>query len=129
MGRTLMYATLVALAVFVLSATFILDHGGESIASVRSVTVHDLTTLPGTNSYVGQTVLIEQATLGYSEEHDLYQVVDPGANYAVVIREFSGSTDLAELLDQDVTVSGIFGIDEELGVYIDAGTVHTYVAE
>jgi hypothetical protein len=115
-----MYGSLVALAVFVLSATFILDHGGESIAAVQSVTVHDLTMSP--NNWDGSPISVD-GTLGYSEEHDEYQLVDEEASYAVLVRKHHVSTALAELVGKQVRVSGVFGIDDDLGVYIDADAI------
>jgi len=119
MGRALMYAALAGLAVFVLSATFILDHGGESIAAVQSVTVHDLTSSP--NSWDGSPVSVD-GMFSYGEEHAEYQLVDEG-NFAVLIRKHHVSTDLSDLVGQRVRVSGVFGIDDDLGVYIDADAV------
>jgi hypothetical protein len=116
MGRTLMYGTIVLLAVFVLSATFVLEHGGDSIASVQQVSARDLNTNPAT--FEG-TPITTQGTLSFSEEHQLYQIVDPDG-YAVVIREYTGDIPLQGLLGDEVRVSGEIGADSELGVYIDA---------
>lgn len=116
MGRTLMYAAIAALAVFVLSATFVLKHGGESVASVQQVSVHDLTT--GPSRFEGQPVTTV-GTLSFSEEHDRYQIVDEG-NFAVIIREYAGEDRLGSLTGVRVRVSGVFGSDRESGVYIDA---------
>lgn len=116
MGRTLMYAAIAALAVFVLWATFVLKHGGESVASVQQVSVHDLTT--GPSRFEGQPVTTV-GTLSFSEEHDRYQIVDEG-NFAVIIREYVGEELLGGLTGVRVRVSGVFGSDEESGVYIDA---------
>lgn len=116
MGRTLMYAAITALAVFLLSATFVLQHGGESIASVRQVSVHDLTN--GPSLFEGQHVTTA-GLLGFSEEHSDYQLVDEG-DFAVIIREYRGGASLDDLLGRRVRVSGVFGISQESGVYIDA---------
>jgi hypothetical protein len=123
MGRTLMYGTIVLLAVFVLLSTFILDHGGKSIASVQHVTIRDITTSPAQFEGVPVTT---QGTLSFSEEHDHYQLVDP-EGIAVLIREYDGDIPLQGILGQEVRVSGEFGSDAELGAYIDAhfaGPVH-----
>jgi len=119
MGRTLMYAAITALAVVVLSATFFLNHGGESIASVEHVSVHDLTSGPG--RFEGKPVSTV-GVLGFSEEHDRYQLVGEG-NFAVVIREHAGGDSLDGLLGRDVRVRGVFGSDQELGVIIDASYI------
>ncbi len=119
MGRTLMYAAITALAALVLSATFLLNHGGESMASVQHVSVHDLTT--GPSRFEGESVTTV-GVLGFSEEHDRYQLVGEG-NFAIVIREYVGGDPLDGLVGRDVRVRGVFGIDQELGVNINASYI------
>lgn len=118
-GRWLMYGTLLLLALFVLSATFLLDHGGKSIASVDEVSVHDLSSIPP--RYVGAHITTT-GVLSYSEEHDRYQITGE-ANTAVVIREYRGHRDLQTLVGRDVRVNGVFGFEDGFGVFIDADTV------
>ena len=121
MGRTLMYAAITALAALVLSATFLLNHGGESLASVQQVSVHDLTGGPGL--FEGRTVSTV-GVLGFSDEHDRYQLVDAEeGQFAVIIRRYTGDDPLDALLGREVRVRGIFGSDAESGVYIDASYV------
>ncbi len=119
MVRGLMYVAIAALAVLILSATFLLSHGGQSIASVQHVSVHDLTTAPG--RFEGKSVTTV-GVLGFSEEHDLYQLVGEG-NFAIVIREYTGENSLDGLVGRQVRVRGVIGSDRELGVYIDASYV------
>ncbi len=119
MGRTLMYAAITALAVLVLSATFLLNHGGESIASVEHVSVHDLTTGPG--RFEGKSVTTV-GVLGFSDEHGRYQLVGEG-NFAVIIREYAGEAPLDALVGRTVRVRGVFGSDQELGGTIDASYI------
>ena len=119
MGRTLMYAAITALAVVVLSATFLLKHGGESVASVQYVSVHDLTS--GPSRFDGESVTTV-GVLGFSEEHDLYELIGEG-NFAVLIREYAGGEPLDGLVGREVRVRGLFGSDQELGVYIDASYI------
>ncbi|MCH7809175.1 MAG: hypothetical protein IH863_01175 [Chloroflexi bacterium] len=119
MGRTLMYAAITALAVLVLSATFLLKHGGESVASVQHVSVHDLTS--GPSRFDGDSVTTV-GVLGFSEEHDRYQLVGEG-NFAVIIREYTGEDPLDGLVGREVRVRGVFGSDQELGVHIDASYI------
>ena len=116
MGRTLMYASITVLAVLVLSATFVLKHGGESIASVQHVSVHDLTSGPG--HFDGDSVTTV-GVLGISEEHHRYELVGEGS-FAIIIREYTGENPLNRLVGREVRVRGLFGIDQESGVYIDA---------
>ena len=119
MGRTLMYAAITALAVLVLSATFLLKHGGESIASVQHVSVHDLTSDP--SHFDGDSVTTV-GVLGISEEHDRYELVGDGS-FAVIIREYAGEDPLNGLIGREVRFRGVFGIDQESGVYIDASYI------
>ncbi len=119
MGRTLMYAAITALAVFVLSAMLLLKHGGESVASVEHVSVHDLTADPG--RFEGKSVTTV-GVLGFSEEHDRYELIGEG-NFAVVIREYTGGDPLDGLVGREVRVRGVFSSDPESGVHIDASFV------
>ncbi|MCH7483936.1 MAG: hypothetical protein IIA90_02170 [Chloroflexi bacterium] len=121
MGRTLMYAVITALAVFVLSATFLLKHGGESLASVQQVSVHDLTA--GPSRFEGKPVTTV-GVLGFSEEHDRYKLVDVDeGDFAVIIRRYTGGDPLDALVGRRVRVSGVFGFDEGSGAHIDASYV------
>ncbi len=119
MGRTLMYASITALAVLVLSATFVLKHGGESIASVQHVSVHDLTS--GPSHFDGDSVTTV-GVLGISEEHHRYELIGDGS-FAVIIRDYEGESRLDRLVGREVRVRGVFGIDQESGVYIDASYI------
>jgi hypothetical protein len=119
MGRTLMYAAITALAVVVLSATFLLEHGGESVAAVQQVSVHDLTV--GHSRFEGKAVT-SMGILSFSEEHDRYQLVGED-NFAIIIREYTGENPLDSLAGRHVRVRGVFGIDAESGAYIDASYV------
>ncbi len=119
MGRTLMYAAITALAVLVLSATFVLKHGGESIASAQHVSVHDLTA--GPSRFEGKAV----ATVGvlrFNEDHDRYELIGE-ENFAVIIREYTGENPLDVLVGRKVRVRGVFGHDPESGVHIDASYI------
>ncbi len=121
MGRTLMYAAITALAALVLSATFLLNHGGESLASVQQVSVHDLTA--GPSRFEGKTVATV-GVLSFSEEHDRYQLIDADeGQFAVIIRRYTGEDPLDALVGRSVRVRGVFGFDEGSGVYIDASYV------
>ena len=116
MGRTLMYAAIAALAVLVLSASFLLKHGGESIASAQHVSVHDLTSGPSRFDGMAVTTV---GVLGFSEEHDRYELVADG-NFAVIIRNYEGEILLDRIVGREVRVRGLFGADQGSGVYIDA---------
>ncbi|HUF52246.1 MAG TPA: hypothetical protein VMR52_00545 [Dehalococcoidia bacterium] len=119
MGRAFMYASLVVLAVFVLTATFALEHGGKSIASVQDVSIHDISSIPPRfiDAHVTTT-----GTLSYSDEHELYQVTGE-ANTALVIRKYHGHRDLGTVVGREVRVNGVVGSEDFTGVYIDADSV------
>ncbi|MDO8616697.1 MAG: hypothetical protein Q7T33_13335 [Dehalococcoidia bacterium] len=118
MGRVLMYLAIGGLALFVGTATFLTEHGGGSTAAVAQVTVHNLRMSP--QSYVGKVVTTE-GRLSFTEEHGLFQVVSE--DLAVVIRTYDGAEDLPQLSGLDVRVTGRFGFDSELGIYLDADSV------
>ena len=118
MGRFFMYATIGALAFFVLSATFVIDSGGGSTAAVAQVSVHNLRASPET--YRGRHVTTE-GTLRFAQETARFALVDD-ENQAVAILKYD-SHKLRELQDRKVSVAGRFGFDAEIGIYIEADTV------
>jgi hypothetical protein len=119
MGRALMYATLVGLALFVLSATFLFEHGGGATQAVAQVSLHELRTSP--KSFEGNTVTTE-GVLDFAGERGVYQVSDNQSLF-IVIRNYTGSEDLMGLRGRRVKVTGRFGLDKEHGAYIDADVV------
>lgn len=114
MGRFITYSVIAVLAVFLLLTTFALQHGGSSVAAVRSVTIHDLVAAPALHQ--GQTVKTT-GILRFSPEHGLYQVVDE-EGLAVLIRGYDGS--VSSLVGSRVEVSGRFGFNRDTGLYIEA---------
>ena len=118
MGRFFMYATIGALAFFVLSATFVIDSGGGFTAAVAQVSVHNLRASPET--YRGRHVTT-QGTLRFAQETARFALVDD-ENQAVAILKYD-SHKLRELQDRRVSVAGRFGFDAEIGIYIEADTV------
>ena len=116
-GRMLLYTVIAGLGVFVLTASFALEHGGGYTSTRPPVTVHDLRLLPET--YRGQTVTTE-GTLRLSAEGK-YEVVDADDQSVTIV----GYEELAlqAMLDQTVIVTGRFDIDETVGVYIDADSI------
>lgn len=117
-GRMVLYTVIAGLGVFVLTASFALEHGGGYTSTRPPVTVHDLRSLP--ESYVGQTVTTE-GTLRYSAEQQKYEVVDADLQ-SVAIQGYEELA-LQAMLDRTVIVTGRFDIDETLGVYIDADSI------
>ncbi|HET9476671.1 MAG TPA: hypothetical protein VFP63_04200 [Dehalococcoidia bacterium] len=117
-GRFVLYAVIAALGVFVLTASFALEHGGGYTSNRPPVPVHDLKLLPET--YKGQTVTTE-GTLRYLADQQRYEVVDSDGQ-AVAILGYD-ETALQAMLDRTVIVTGRFDIDGVQGVYIDADSI------
>lgn len=113
MGRTLMYATLTVLAVFVLSATFLLEHGGGSTSAVSVVSVHDLLLTP--EVYQGRDVTL-QGVLRFDDAAKRFVVAAEGQGVAIK----SNLPETSPLRDQTVRATGRVGIEQDVGVYIDA---------
>ena len=86
---------------------------------MQHVSVHDLTS--GPSRFDGESVTTV-GVLGFSEEHDRYQLVAEG-NFAIIIREYAGENPLDGLVGREVRVRGVFGSDQELGVHIDASYI------
>lgn len=120
MGRLLMYATLVVLALFVAATYLVLDHGGGTIAQVQDVTVHNLTS--GSATYDGQPVTTS-GTLQLSDDGK-WEISENDANFPVEVRNFEDESLLQSLEGRRVKVHGIFGIEPDGPVYINADTVH-----
>ena len=117
-ARIITYAVLAALAVFVLSTTFLLDRGGSSAQpDDGSISVHDLSINP--EKHRGQNVTT-QGILNYSVETKQYQVID--ASIAIVVRDYDTEA-LQSLSGQQVLVTGRFNLDSDTGIYIDAQTI------
>lgn len=119
MGRAIMYGTLVALALFVLSATFLLQHGGGATPAVAHVGLRELRSSP--KLFQGNIVTTE-GVLKLDGETAAYQVSDDNSLF-IVIRAYAGSEDLTALLGWRVKVTGRFGLDDEHGVFIDADVI------
>ncbi len=119
MGRALMYTALVALITFVLSTYFLLEHGGGKISAVQEVSLHGLTLTP--QNYEGQ-VVSTSGRLVHNDNLNVYEIGAPDENYPVVIR-MSDERVLASLVGQDVIVTGLFGFENGLGVYIEVDSV------
>jgi hypothetical protein len=119
-GRLLMYTTLTVLALFVAATYLILDHGGGTIAQVQDVTLHNLTA--SSASYDGQPVTTS-GTLQVGDDGD-WEISEDDANFPVEVRNFEDESLLQSLDGHRVKVHGIFGIESEGGVYINADTVH-----
>ena len=46
MGRAIMYTIITVLGVFVLAATFLVESGGDSTATISTITVNDILSNP-----------------------------------------------------------------------------------
>ena len=114
-GRVLMYGVIALLAIFVLAATFLIDSGDESIATVGEITVADLLLTP--EKYEAQE-LRTRGLLTFDEEFEQYSVGGDELQIRIVYEP--GGID--DFIDQDVRVTGRLDFDSE-GVLIDADRV------
>ena len=83
MGRTLMYATILVLAVFVLSSYAVLEHGGESLGQIKTLSVRDLNAQAPV--YNGAKVIVN-GVLQYNNELKIFEMTAPDQNYPVPVR-------------------------------------------
>jgi len=122
MGRTLIYLSILVLAVFVLAAAFLLQTGGESLSSPAAVpvSVHDLSVAP--QAHAAERIVTTGVLRLIHEPDDHFLVTADGLG--VIVRGYD-ETALRALDGQAVTVTGRFGFDEKTGTYIDAESVTT----
>jgi len=118
MGRFLMYACLLVLAVFVLSAAFLLQSGGGTSSAAPTVSVHDLSTAP--EEHDDERVSTTGVLRFLHEPNDHFVVTAEGLG--VIVRGYDEAA-LRALDGQSVTVTGRFGFDDKNGTYIDAESV------
>jgi hypothetical protein len=121
MGRTLMYTALGALALLILSSTFVLEHGGGTLALEQEASLHDLTT--NVDEWRGRSVSTT-GTLYHNDALDQYQISDGDQNFPVVVR-WNGGMKL--LVGKKVTVLGKFSDEAGIGPVIDARSVRLTV--
>ncbi len=124
MGRFLMYFTIGALAVFVLVASLLLQHGGGSTAAVSQVSVHDLGASPP--QYQGKVVITE-GLLNFNQDRSRYEIID-GTSLPIMIRTYPPAADLESLRGNRVRVTGRFDFDETSGIYMDADAIRLSAA-
>jgi len=124
MGRFLMYFTIGALAVFVLVASLLLQHGGGSTAAISQVSVHDLGLTPPL--YRGKVVTTE-GLLNFNPDRSRYEITD-GTSLAIMIRTSPPAADLESLSGKRVRVTGRFDFDETSGIYMDADVIRLAAA-
>lgn len=111
-----MYLIIAALGIFVLTATFLVEGGGKSTATVNFITVFDLT---NNASQYDDREIETRGTLEYEDAFDTYFVSDGGERLRVV----SVEDDIAGLVGAEVRVVGRLMYDAD-GVYIEADRVH-----
>jgi hypothetical protein len=117
MIRPLIYVAIGLLALFVLAAALLLEHGGSSQAAV-SVSVHDLSTAPQLHS--GDRVTTTGVLrLALEPEEQILLTAD---GLGIVIVGYDEAL-LRSLDGRGVTVTGRFGFNEHDGVYIEADSV------
>jgi hypothetical protein len=122
MGRFLMYATIALLAVFVLASYTMLEHGGEGLGQVQTLTVERLTNPASANAYNGSQVRVE-GTLVFNNDAREYELTGDRANYPVGIRGFDDGL-LKGFVDKTVVVSGKFVYHNAEGTYIEGASIH-----
>lgn len=118
MGRPALYVVIVALAVFVLGAAFVLQTGGGSSQTAVSVSVHDLSTAPA--AYDGERVSTSGVLRLAREPEEQFLVTAGGLG--ILVLDYNEDA-LRPLDGRDVTVTGRFGYNEHEGVYIEADSV------
>ena len=116
MGRFLVYACILVLAVFVLAAAFLLRTGGESLSAAMPVSVHDLSVAP--QAHAEERVATTGVLRFLHEPDDHFVVTADGLG--VIVRGYA--EEALRALDGQ-TVTGRFGFDAETGTYIDAESV------
>lgn len=102
MGRVLMYLTIAALAVFVVSTFTFLEHGNQGLGLVKTLTPSELAREP--QPYVGAPITVD-GTLVYNEGAGRYQLTDEQESVAL-----RGLDELQAhaLVGKYVRVSGIY---------------------
>jgi len=121
MGRLLLYACILVLAVVVLAATFLLRTGGESSPSAAMpVSVHDLSVAP--EAHAAERIVTTGVLRFLHKPNDHFVVTAEGLG--VIVRGYDEAA-LRALAGETVTVTGRFGYDGETGTYIDAESVTT----
>ncbi len=110
-----MYVVIAVLGIFVLAATFLIDSGGETTATIGEITVVDLLLTP--EKYEGREIAT-RGLLTFDEESGQYSVGGDQLQIRVVYEP--GGID--DFIEQDVRVIGRLDFDSE-GVFIDADLV------
>lgn len=110
-----MYLVIVALGVFVLVATFLVEGGGKSTATIGLITVQDLVVQP--DRYDAKEIAT-RGILEYDEADGTFYVSDSEERLRVVFAP--GGID--DLIDTEVRVTGRLLYDDT-GLYIDADRV------
>jgi hypothetical protein len=116
MGRAVLYTVIALLALFVLSTSVVLEHGGGYTAGAAETTVHDLLMEP--ERYRGHEVTAE-GTLKFDATTGGYMLAADGQG--VLVRYSRGS--LAAFAETLVRVSGRFDWEPGTGVFIQASVI------
>lgn len=119
MGRFLMYAAILLLAVFVAASYTILNHGSEGLGQVRTLSVHQITT--NARAFDGATITVD-GVLVHNDQLGLYELTDEDANFPVPVRGLPDE-ELAPLLGQSVRVNGKFVFETGEGSHIQADSI------
>ena len=118
-ARFFVYAAILVLAVFVLTATFVLGNGGSSSSEAEmTVSIHDLATF--SEQYRGQRVTTEGVLRRYDEPDEHFALEDGELRVAVSSPAVEA---LRPLEGQHVSVTGRFDFKLGTGRYIEAERV------
>ncbi|MEK7248182.1 MAG: hypothetical protein AAB092_06880 [Chloroflexota bacterium] len=119
MGRFLMYATIVLLAVFVLSSFTLLKHGNEGLGLVKTLSANNLATDP--RLYEGATIAVD-GTLVYNDQLSRYELTDETATTPTPIEGLSDVI-LSPMVGKRVRVNGKFAVSTGGDRLIEADTI------
>src|SRR4030066_114865 len=113
MGRFLVYACILVLAVFVLAVAFLLQASGKSSSGALPVSGHDLSGAPQAPA---EERVAPTGVLRFLHEPDDHFIVTADG-LGVIVRGYDEDA-LRALDGQTGTVTGRFGFDEERGTSI-----------
>lgn len=114
-GRIVMYLVIAALGAFVIAATFFVEGGGKSTATIGEIAVVDIVERPG---QYDDKEIATRGTLEYEEEPAAYYLTDEDERLRLVY-EPGG---IEEFVGDEVRVTGRLQYDDGT-VYIDADRV------
>lgn len=110
-----MYLVIAALGTFVLGATFLLEGGGGSTATVGTITVEDIVTKP---DLYDDNEIATRGTLEFDEADATYHVSESGSRLRLVYEP----GEIEAFIGSEVRVTGQLDYDDA-GLFIEADRV------